>query len=322
MSRLSRKLKAKSKKLAKQAWRSYRASVKRRRQARRELRRQTRAARAVEQRDEAVRAESFWARHPLLMDWRDAAAQKGHELLDRRELRSGIITQEELDAFDDFNGPEEWRLAMQRRRKQRYAEQRASRRDGEYGPLVLVYGGGQRAGVPQVKHVGFKAPAPRVAAASPRPVSTFQAPKHRRVRRKNRVETVVAQWRPLMERNARVAMAADGNLTGALDSIREFAQQFPESRTQVHDHLGKLAELGKGFSACMETMLETLAKGKGEDNPGMPSDVLNHGKPLTEAGAAIENACLAMIAAWEDYFQEAIKAAQDEHTPSKQALTS
>lgn len=117
-------------------------------------------------------------------------------------------------------------------------------------------------------------------------------------------------------------MAADADLSAALQSVRSFAETFPETRTQIHEHGGKMAEFGKGFSEAMEAFSATLAAGKGEDNPGMPPEVLARLKPLTEVGQVIDQACKEFIAAWEDYFQAAIQAARDEYTPSKQALTS
>lgn len=117
-------------------------------------------------------------------------------------------------------------------------------------------------------------------------------------------------------------MAADGNLSGALQSVQSFAEQYPESRSQIHDHLGKMAEFGKGYADAMETFLSTLRNGKGDDNPGLPPEVVQHLQPLTDVGEVIERACQATVAAWEDYFADAIRVAQDEHTPSKAALTS
>lgn len=117
-------------------------------------------------------------------------------------------------------------------------------------------------------------------------------------------------------------MAADGDLSAALQSLYNFAEQFPETRSQVHESLGKLAEFGKGYSSAMASYRQTLAQGKGEDNPGLPPEVLVHMQPLEEVGEQIVAASMAVIAAWEDYFQDAIKAAKDEHTPSKQALNS
>lgn len=117
-------------------------------------------------------------------------------------------------------------------------------------------------------------------------------------------------------------MAADGDLNGAAQSVQSFAEQFPETRTQIHDHLGKMAEFGKAYAAAMETFISVLANGTGDTNPGLPPEVLQHMKPLTDVGETIQNACHATVAAWEDYFADAIRAAQDEYTPSKQALTS
>lgn len=331
------KLRRKFDRLMKKAWDSHRRSAKARRAKRKEFRKGQRTAsrsfrdeyRAKQRSDAfspaidyAPRTKSFWARNWVLADFKDAVAQRGHELLDRRDLRSGILTNDELDAFDQFDGPEEWRAEMLRRRKENYNRQRARNRDIDTGPLVMAYGGGQKAGVPQVKHAGFRPPIARASTLKPTPAPTWQSPNRRtrRVKRKDRVEKIVKQWGPELRTNARNAMAADGDLSSALQALYNFAEQFPETRTQIHESLGKMAEFGKGYSEAMDTYEQTLRTGVSEENPGLPPEVLQHLKPLQEVGAEIERASQAVIAAWEDYFQDAIKVAQDEHTPSKQAL--
>jgi hypothetical protein len=260
-------------------------------------------------------------RHPLVSGVKDTMSCSIHSIYDRRELRSGIITAEELEAFEQYDSQEEWRLDMLARRQDQYKRQRARRVDGEHGPLTMVYS--IKDGVARVEHKGFRPPAPRQSSKKTNAPTWQPQPRQTIIRKKKSpVSTLVKAWGPQMTENARNAMAADSNLSGAVSALQSFAEQFPESRSQVHEHLGKMAEFGKSFSDAIETFKATLAQGKNEDNPGLPPEVISRLNPLTDVGSVIERTCQETLASWEDYFADAIKVAQDEHTPSKQALMS
>lgn len=266
---------------------------------------------------------SFLARHPRLGDLRDWFAMKGHGWMDGRELRGGIITQEEFEQFENFDGPEEWLAEMKRQRMERLRVQRARNRDTDYGPLVITYGGNQTVGIPVVQHSGFRPPAAR-PSPNLKPVAAWTPPQNRRTRRqrKNRIDNVVQMWGPQLRKNARTAMAGNSSMTGAIQAMNAFAEDFPETRTQVHEKMGVLAEFGNANGEFYENLVSTLRAGVNEDNPGLPPEVLQHLEQLTEIGDQIRAAAEKTLAAWEDYFAAAIAAAKDEHTPSKAALTS
>jgi hypothetical protein len=319
--------KRKAKAGVKRAWRGAKNAGHRGRERHRETRSRGRTARdlwreqelstSLGKRHGSGKGASFAARHPILTDLKDGMAQKGHQLLDRRDLRSGIITQDELDALDKYDSQEEWRQDMLARRKDEYRRQRARDRDVDHGPLTMAYGGGQRAGVPQVKHVGFRPPNPRPSKLQP-DTPGFTPPNSRpnRRRRKDRVPQLVDKWGDQLRQNGQKAMAADAGLNGAASSVKHFAEQFPESRSEIHGHLGAMAAFGKAYSEAMSSFMATLSQGKGTDNPGLPPEVIQHLSPLTEVGDDIERSCQATVAAWEDYYADAIKVAQDEHVPN------
>jgi hypothetical protein len=266
----------------------------------------------------------FLGKHHRIAGGKDRVARVAHSFLDNRELRTGIITSSELDQLGKYDSQEEWRMNMLAKRKENYRTQQARNRDTKYGPLTMVYSVGGGAGVGKVQHVGFRPPTARQTDKKTNAPTWQPQPRSQPIvrKRKNHVSKLVTAWGPQMQQNASKAMAADGNLSGAVSSLNSFAETFPETRTQVHDYLGKLAAFGEAYSAAMESMISTLSQGKSEANPGLPPEVVSHLQPLTEVGSQIRQAGQETLAAWEDYFAEAIKVAQDEHVPSKQALMS
>jgi hypothetical protein len=305
-----------TKRKTKSRWKKMRANHKRNVADRKKVRKQAKAV------DPTYKETgSFWARHPWMADLRDGVTVSLHAQLDKRDLRQGLITEDELAELDKFDSTEEWRQEMAKRRRERMKTDAARRRDEDTrAPLTLVVArNGAKPAV--VKHVGFRPPAPRSKPQTGTPPA-WKPPAPRVVRRprRDRVASLAKAWGPKIEENARKSMAADADLTGAIAALNSFAESFPETRTQIHDHLGKLAEFGKSYSAAMETFKATLERGTGEDNPGLPPEVTQHLAPLADVGATINAAAVATIAAWEDYFQAAIQVAKDEHTPSKAAL--
>jgi hypothetical protein len=261
----------------------------------------------------------FLGKHHRIAGGKDGIARVAHSFIDGRDLRNGIITSDELDQLENYDSQEEWRIDMLAKRKEFYRIQQARNRDTKYGPLTMVYSVKQ--GVGKVQHVGFRPPTPRHNPKKTNSPTWQPQPRQTIVRkRKKHVSTLVKAWGPQMTENARSAMAADSNLSGAVASLHSFAEQFPETRTQLHEHLGKLAEFGKSYSAAMEQLRATLAAGKGEDNPGLPPEVLNHLAPLSDVGATIERCSQETLAAWEDRMTAALAVARDEYVPSKQAL--
>lgn len=340
-----------AKRKAKSAWTTHRKNARAREKERskaaehweREARKQTAAEKAARQRRKtAAEAEhralvrervgedngrgSFLARHPHLADVRDWISAKGHEFLDVRELRSGLITQAELEAFADYDSPEEWREAMRERRREQIKRSRVDNRAREYGPLTLVYGSaGSTVGRVEVK--GFQPPPPRATRLKPVPTEKFAAPQPRPLPKRKRarsrhVEAVAAAWAPQMDKRGSTVVAGDASLSSVVQGLQTFAEEFPERRSEVADKMAALQQLGDAFASSMEELVETLRRGRGEDNPGFPPEVLQFMAPLIEVGQTIRKAGAETHAAWESYFQKAIEAAKDEHTPSKQALTS
>lgn len=324
--------KRKAKSAAKKAWAAQRKKARARRAERKKQRRERRAVKqtvATTKRVNRTDAEgrhrgTFWTRHPLLADLRDWAEVNAHSMLDRRDFRSGIITEEEFDALERYDSQEEWARDMRARRKEAMRREAARRRDADIGSRLTMVYAQKGSGTAAVKHVGFRPPAPRPAVKKPevRPFTPPQSRPVRRAKRKDHIPQIVTSWAPILQLNARRAMAADGDLTSAQGAIQAFVESYPERRSEVHDHLGKMAEFGKFFAGAMDTFRSTLRQGKGEDNPGMPPEVVDRLNPMLEVGETIEKACMEFVAAYEDYFRDAIKAAQDEYTPSKQALTS
>lgn len=322
---VKRRVKAGARRLRKHLWARHKKNAKRRKKVRQQ-RRTDRQTVATTKNDGQLPARgTFLGRHPLVADVRDWAAVRAHGVLDRRDLRGGMITEEEMEALDGYESQEEWRLDMLARRREELRRQAARNRDTDNGPLVMVYATHHKP-TAQIRHVGFRPPTARPAPnLKPSKSTPSWSPPNRRPvrrRRKDHVEHLVDNWKPQLTQNARKAMAADVDLSAAVQSLHNFAEQFPETRSQIHESLGKLAEFGKSYSASMETYRATMSAGKNEDNPGLPPEVLAHLAPLDEVGEIIERASQATLAAWEDYFAPAIKAAQDEHTPSKAALTS
>jgi hypothetical protein len=264
----------------------------------------------------------FLGKHHRVAGGKDRIARVAHSFIDGRELRNGIITSDELDQLGKYDSQEEWRINMLAKRKEHYRTQQARNRDTKYGPLTMVYS--MQQGVGRVQHVGFRPPTARQTDKKTNAPTWQPQPRPQPIvrKRKNHVSKLVTAWGPQMQQNASKAMAADSNLSGAVSSLNSFAETFPETRTQVHDYLGKLAAFGEAYAAAMEQMISTLSQGKNEDNPGLPPEVVSHLQPLTEVGGQIRQAGQETLAAWEDYFAEAIKVAQDEHVPSKQALMS
>jgi hypothetical protein len=267
-----------------------------------------------------AKSGKFLGKHYRIAGGKDGVARVAHSFLDKRELRSGIITSTELEQLGNYDSQEEWRLDMLAKRKEHYRTQQARNRDTKYGPLTMVYSLSQ--GVARVEHKGFRPPMARQTEKKTNAPTWQPQPRQQTVvrKRKNHVSKLVTAWGPQMQQNASKAMAADSNLSGAVSSLNSFAETFPETRTQVHDYLGKLAAFGEAYASAMEQMISTLSQGKNEDNPGLPPEVVSHLQPLTEVGNQIRAAGQETLAAWEDYFAPAIRVAQDEHTPSKHAL--
>jgi TolA-binding protein len=314
-SKVWRWAKRQAKAQAKRSWANHKKNAKARAKGRAKVRKNTPPR--------PPKTGSFWSRHPLVADVRDWVTIQTHSFIDKRDLRGGTITQAEMEALDSYDSAEEWLLDMHRLRKEEMQRQAARRRDEDSrSRLTLVYGN-RGTETSQVKHTGFRPPAARKnGPGRPAPWSAPPPRAPRLRKRKNRVQQIVTSWKPQLDKNASIAMAADADLSGAIASLQAFVEQFPETRTQIHDSSGKFGVFGKSFSGCMQTYRAVLAAGKGEDNPGLPSEVLAHLAPLEEIGEEIVKCTQAFLAAWEDYFQDAIKAAQDEHTPSKAALTS
>lgn len=313
---------------AKKAWVKHRKNA----QERRKVRKQDRKAKWEQRRtvastnpDVLVSNGSFLDRHWRFSDLLDSAAVHGHSWLDKRDLRQGVLTPDEVEAcLNHEGGVAEWRAGALKARREEYRAQKMRNRDsGDRAPLAMVYTASKPGELPRIQHVGFRPPAPRAPVnkgsdpqwkVSPRPPV--------RRRGKNHIDRVVKSWQPQMTQNARIAMAADADLSRAADSVRSFAEQFPETRTQLHDHLGKMAEFGKSYADAMDSFVQTLSRGAGEENPGLPPAVVAHLNPLKDVGEQIVRSCQETLAAWEDYFAAAIAVAKDEHTPSKAALTS
>lgn len=266
------------------------------------------------------RGTKFLAKHYRIAGAKDGIARLGHSFHDGRELRNGIITSDELEALSNYDSQEEWRINMLAARKERYRTQQARNRDSDdYGRLTMVYSLQQ--GVAAVKHVGFRPPAPRQNPKKTNAPSWQPQPRQQVARkRKNHIPTLVKAWGPQMQQNASKAMAADSNLSGAVSALQTFADTRPLTRSEIHDHLGKLAEFGKAYADSMDRLRATLASSPDEDHPGLPPEVLSHLTPLGEVGDTIVQCSQETLAAWEDYFAAAIAVAKDEHTPSKHAL--
>jgi len=315
-----RAAKSKAKKAAKQAWANQRKAAATRRTAYRKGQAEARALKRSyisqhrERREQGLATGSaFWAANPLLSYAKDHLAQKGHEALDRRDFKKGRLTPTEFEVLKRYPAQSAARSEILRLRKEVYEKARAANQAEYSGSLQIVHGGGQKVAAPKKE---FKAPSSR------KKTEKFSKPKGRKTKkvRKDRIPEIAKSWGPLIELNGSRAVAADGDLSGAISSLMNYAEQYPETRSQVNDHLAVLGYFGDKMKDFTDSFTATLSRGVNEENPGFPPEVIAHLKPILEAGEIIKNAAHATIAAWEEHYAPAIQAAQDDWALNKNSL--
>lgn len=252
------------------------------------------------------------------------ASSFGHDRLDLRELRAGVLTDAEYDSW--------WQIV--RRRPDDVSEEQA------FENWLEVSLAARRVRHESVSLFGAAAPTftPAAAQAVPafQPPSAFQPPTPRHsapsrpaqpvpprrpaVRKVNRPAQLRAAWGVKFDNMKGPAMAADGNLSGAMAQLRSFVDQQPGDRMQLHAQLAAFAQFFEGLGEIAEAMQATLERPLPDGTPGVPSSVTQHLGPVAEHGAQIGQCAKDTALAWEDRFADAIRVAQDEEKPSDEYL--
>ena len=115
-------------------------------------------------------------------------------------------------------------------------------------------------------------------------------------------------------------MAADGNLSGALAALREFVDQQPTDRQQLHQQLAGFAGFFEQLGAVAEAFRATLERPLPDGTPGVPGYITAHLAPVADHGHGIGECAKRTAHAWEDRFSDAVKVAADEEKPSDEYL--
>lgn len=262
----------------------------------------------------------------------------GHGRLDKRELRAGVMTDEEYAAYERIvlNRPsdvseEEARANWLELMLQARCDRRAGFAPPAPAPVSTPQPAFQppaprqqagRSPVQPVRPVLPSEPGQPMRPGEPVPSRPAQPVPSRRpaTRKVNRSAQLRAAWGSKFDNMKGPAMAADGNLSGAMAQLRAFVDQQPGDRMQLHAQLAAFAQFFEGLGEIAEAMQATLGRPLPDGTPGVPSSVTQHLGPVAEHGAQIGQCAKDTALAFEDRFAEAIKVAQDAEKPSDEYL--
>jgi hypothetical protein len=259
-----------------------------------------------------------------------ASARHGHrrgsDLADYLQLKQGVMTDSEWEDFQKTvqNRPDGvsytdayavWLdLALDDRRSRRPSRISSKKDRISAEGLIRASLPGVSAGAPSPS-AGFSVPAPSRVPTAPVAVPV-RRPATRQV---NRTAQRSAAWDARFDLIKEYAMA-NGELKQALDVLRRFVEVQPRDRVELHERLAELAAFAEALGPITEEFKATLHRQRPDGSPGVPAVVTQHLTPISEHGAQIGRCCADTAHSFEDVFAEAIKAADDNVTPSSDFL--
>lgn len=269
----------------------------------------------------------YMARHTITAKSVDWFTELAWQFFDKRDVKAGKITEAEWDAYmANPAGIEQWRRDTVKRRSENRARQRDSRVPGQWTPVTQSVTLAPALWTPDpvpatTTTQTFTPPKPRKNRPAATTGPAYRAPKKRTkpAKKIDRTTQLRGVWGDHWKNQKEIAMA-DVNVQAAIACLQALADEQPQDRAQFHAQLAAFAAVGEAVGAAAEKIRSTLEAPQRDGTPGVPSEVTTHMSPIPEAGQTIAQACQDTAHAFEDRFELAIKAAQDEDKMSDKFL--